>query len=152
MKTIYILLILLFISGCSSQNAFTYFDLNKEQQLSAQSFKRVKLSEGEKVIGTFSTIYLNEVYPNRFNKNEYFVVYIYMKDSIEDFDLKLNSHGYMKIKELNYDNRFSTLTREKSEWSKYYLVSFEEQGNQLNLDLYINNSKLASIGYKKNQQ
>jgi hypothetical protein len=152
MKTIYILLILLFISGCSNKNAFSYFDLSEEQELSAQSFTRVKLTSGEKVIGTFSTIYLNEVYPDRFNKNEYFVVYIYMKDSVQNFSIKLNSHSYMKIKELSYDNRFSKLTREKSMWSKYYLVSFEEQGVNLNLELYSDNSKLASVAYKKNKQ
>ena len=126
--------------------------MTKEQQLSAQSFTRVKLTSGEKVIGTFSTIYLNEVYPNRFNKNEYFVVYIYMKNSIEDFRLKLNSDTYMKIKELSYDNRFSNLTREQSKWSKYYLVSFEEQGDHLNLELYVDNSKLASVSYDKNKE
>lgn len=152
MKTAYIFLILLFMSGCSSKNAFYYFDLSKEQQLSAQSFKRVKLLKNDDVIGTFSSVYLNEVYPDRFNKNEYFLVYVYMKDESKKYEIKLDSQKSLKIKELDYNNRFSKLIREKNKWVKYYLVSFEEQDNFLNLELYLDSSKLASVEYIKNKQ
>jgi len=151
MKTIYILLILLFINGCSSKNAFSHFDLSKEQQLSSQSFKRVKLTSGDKVIGIFSSIYLNEVYPQRFNKNEYFLIYMYTEDSQLKYNFKLNSNKFLKIKELEHYNRFSSLIRESSKWSRYYLVSFEEQEDKLNLELFKNNSKLALVRYQKNK-
>jgi hypothetical protein len=126
--------------------------MSEHQELSAQSFKRVKLTQDSRVFGTFSSIYLNEVYPKRYNKNEYFLVYVYFKDFQQEYNVKLNSQDSLKIKELKPDNRFSNLTREKSKWSKYYLVSFEKTGGLLNLELYINNSKSASVAYIKNKQ
>ncbi len=154
MKTIYIFLILFFMSGCSTgKNAFSVFDMNEHQELSAQSFKRVKLVDGDNVLGTFSSIYLNEVYPDRYNKSEYFIVYIYLKDSSKTYEIRLNSNKNIKIKELNRDNRFSDLIREKSKWSRYYLISFEEvEGDTLDLELYIDNSNLANVSYNKNKQ
>jgi len=152
MKTIYIFLIIIFFSGCSNKNAFVFFDMDEHQELSAQSFKRVKLLSEDSVLGTFSSIYLNEVYPNRYNKNEYFIVYVYLKDSSMPYTIELNSKESVKLKELNHDNRFSDLIREKSKWSRYYLVSFEEvKGDMLNLELYVNGSKLANVSYFKNK-
>ncbi len=151
MKTIYILSILFIISGCSSKNAFSNFELSKAQELSLQSFKRVKLISNDQVVGTFSSIYLNEVYPQRFNQSEYFLIYVYMKDSEVDYKFKLNSKQLLKIKELEHYNRFTPLTRESSKWSRYYLVSFEQQGNSLNLELHSGSSKLSTINYKKSE-
>ncbi|MCW8837558.1 MAG: hypothetical protein OQJ77_01580 [Thiovulaceae bacterium] len=152
MKTVYILLFFLFISGCSSKNAFYNFDMDKHQQLSAQSFKRIKLTNGEEVIGTFSSIYLNEVYPDRYNNNEYFFVYVYLKDSTKKYNIKLNSNDSLKIKELYYDNRFSRLISERSKWNRYYLISYEKVEDLLNLQLFVDKSALASIKYQKNTQ
>jgi hypothetical protein len=151
MKTIYILLILLFMAGCADKNAFSHFDLSKEQELSAQSFNRIKITDNESVIGTFSSIYLNEIYPKRFNGDEYFLVYVYMKDPESKYTFKLNSKNYLKIKKLEHYNRFTKLIRQSSRWSKYYLVSFEEHEGRLNLELHSDNSKLASISYIKNK-
>ena len=149
MKTIYIFLILLIFSGCASKNAFSNFNMDEHQELSAQSFKRIKLMQEDEVIGTFSSIYLNEVYPERYNTNEYFFVYVYLKDSEQEFSIKLNSQDDVKIKELNYSNRFSHLVNEENKWSKYYLVSFDKIGNSLSLELHINNEVIASTQYRK---
>jgi hypothetical protein len=140
-----------FLGACSSKNAFYYFDMDEAQQLSAQSFKRVKLMDSQELSGTFSSIYLNEVYPDRFNGDEYFLVYVYFKDEPEHYEVKLNGKSGIKIKELDYKNRFSNISREMSKWSKYYLVSFEEQESALSLELYMNNSKKASVRYVKNK-
>ena len=152
MKTAYIFILLLFFSGCSSKNAFYYFNMSEHQELSAQSFKRIKLIDNEEVLGTFSSIYLNEVYPKRYNKNEYFLIHLYLKDFQKDYNITLNSHNSLRVKELEHNNRFSSLTRQKGKWSRYYLVSFEETDDLLSLELYINNSKSASISYIKNKQ
>ena len=153
MKSIYIFLIFIFIfNGCSRKNAFSNFDMDMHQQLSAQSFKRVKLINAQNIIGTFSAIYLNEIYPQRYNKSEYFLVSVYLKDSEKDYAIKLNSKEPLKIKELYHENRFSRLIKEKSKWSRYYLVSFEETGDSVNIELYIERLKKASIGYQKNTQ
>jgi len=152
MKTLYISLLFLIFSGCSGKNAFSNFDMDAHQQLSAQSFKRVKLMQGEEVIGTFSSIYLNEVYPKRYNKNEYFFVYVYFKDLEQNYTLKLNAKENIKIKELYYENRFSNLVDQRSKWNRYYLVSFEEAGDNLNLNLFTQKKKIASIKYQKDTQ
>ena len=65
------------------------------------------------------------------------------------FQLILNN---LKIKELHYDNRFSRLVKDKSKWNRYYLVSFQKTGDLLNLELYVDKSKLASIKYQKNTE
>ena len=153
MKYLILFFTIVFLSGCSHKNAFSNFDIDIDQQLSMQHFKKIKLTKNGKIIGTFSSLYLNEIYPDRYNKNEYFFVYIYLKDSqnIENYMIKLNKKIPLKIKKLNPDNKFSELTNERNKWSKYYLVSFEEMGKKLTLSFGNNQSILASIVYQKDK-
>ncbi len=154
-------LILLF-NGCSHNNAFTKFGVTKEQELSMSSLQSSKIKLGEKVDGVFSAIYLNEVYPDIFNQNEYFYVYLYLKDakkmydpnSLDDIELalKLNGKTPIKIKQLPNENQFSHLSSTKNEWSRYYIVAFKEIGKKLNLTLESGNSSSAVLKYKKDEQ
>ena len=154
MKYIVLFLILLIYSGCSHKNAFSNFDMDLHQQLSIQNFKRVKLTKNDKIIGTFSAIYLNEIYPDRYNKNEYFFVYIYLKETqnIDDYKIQLNKNDSIKIKKLHFNNKFSRLVNERNRWSTYYLVSFKEVGKLINLTLGNDQSVLVSIEYQKDEQ
>ena len=154
MKFLVLILILFILGGCSHKNAFSYFNMNLDQQLSIQNFKKIKLTKNDKIIGTFSSIYLNEIYPEKYNKHEYFFVYIYLKETqnIEDYKIKLNQKDALKIKKLNHNNEFSKLVNEKNKWSTYYLVSFEEVGKSITLTFHNNQSILASIKYQKDEQ
>ncbi len=153
MKYLVLFFTIVFLSGCSHKNAFSNFDIDIDQQLSMQHYKKIKLTKNDKIIGTFSSLYLNEIYPDRYNKNEYFFLYIYLKESqnIENYTIKLNKKTPLKIKKLNPDNKFSKLTNERNKWSKYYLVSFEETGKKLTLSFGNDQSILASIVYLKDK-
>ncbi len=154
MKYIVLFLTLLILSGCSHKNAFSNFDMDPHQQLSAQYFKKIKLIKNNKIIGTFSSIYLNEIFPDKYNKNEYFYISIYLKESQnkENYVIKLNKNDPLEIKALSNDNKFSKLTNERNKWSKYYLVSFEETDKVINLTYGNDQLVLALIMYQKDEQ
>lgn len=163
MKTFFIILTLLtFLAGCSSKNAFDNFNMDKEQELSISSLQTSKiLSKTGKVEGFFSVIYLNEIYPESFNGNEYFFVYTFIKESKEMYDpknpnqtdlkLKLNSKLPIKIQKLPKDNRFSHLASIKSSWNKYYLVAFEQE-DTISLLLENGQSSSAVLKYQKDEE
>lgn len=152
----------LLFSGCSHNNAFSKFNMTKEQELSISSLQSSKIKLGEKVDGVFSAIYLNEVYPDAFNQNEYFYIYVYLKDkkkmynpnSLDDIELvlKLNGKTPIKVKQLPNENQFSHLTSTKSKWNRYYLVAFKELGKKLNLVLESGQSSSAVLKYQKDEQ
>jgi len=153
---------IVFFSGCSHNNAFTNFHLNKEQERSISSLQSSKVKLGERVDGVFSAIYLNEVYPDIFNQYEYFYVYLYLKDdkkmydpnSLDDIEtiLKLNGKAPIKVKQLPPENQFSNLTLTSSRWNKYYIVAFKESGKKLNLTLNSGAAKSAVLKYQKDEQ
>jgi len=68
--------ILVFLSACSGKNAFSLFDLDEEQELSVASLLSSKLkSKDGKVYGIVSAIYLNDIYPEAYHNNEYFIYF-----------------------------------------------------------------------------
>ncbi|MBU0720610.1 hypothetical protein KJ877_04660 [bacterium] len=156
------LVLILFFSGCSHQNAFSKFKMDEKQELSASSLQSSKIKSGEDIRGIFSAIYLNEVYPESFNQKEYFFVYLYLKEkkimhnpnALNDAELtlKLNGRPPIKIKQLPHANRFSHLAFTQSEWNSYYLVAFEEEGKELSLVLESGDSLSDALLYKKDEQ
>jgi len=133
MKTFTIILtFLVLISGCASKNAFEQFQMSEKQELSANALSRSKIKYGEKVNGIVSTIYLNFVSPEKYSDGEYFYVYAYLKNKNYTFRFLLNDKEPISVKELPRKNAFTELTSIDSEWNKYYLVKFEEQGDKLN--------------------
>ena len=163
MKSFFIVLtFLLLLWGCADKNAFSKFDLDIKQELTATNLQSSKIMSNGKTEGIFSAIYLNEIYPESFNQNEYFFVYIYMKNkkkmhnpnSLDDIELtlKLNSKLPLKIKKLSHINRFSYLASVKNDWNRYYLVAFNKQGSLLSLVLESDLSSSAVIKYQKGEQ
>lgn len=148
------------LNGCSAQNAFSKFDMTPQQELSASSIQSSKVKFNDDVNGVFSSIYLNEVYPDKFTQNEYFFIYFYVKDktkiyepnSLDNFDLtlKLNSQLPIKMKKLPANNKFSHLVSQKSPWYRYYLVAFKKQDvKKLNLILENPPYSSAELVYQK---
>ncbi len=165
MKTFFILLtFLLVLVGCSSNNAFDNFKMDKDQQRSISNLQTTKIvSSDEKVNGIFSAIYLNEVYPESFNDGEYFFVYMYLKKQKKMYNpkellptglnLRLNSKLAVKIEELPRENKFSHLISMNNNWHKYYLVAFMPQKtNKLSLVLENDPSFSAELKYQKVEQ
>jgi len=164
MKSFFIIINILFImSGCATKNAFSKFDMNREQELSASNLQSSKIISGEKVEGVCSAVYLNDVYPASFNQNEYFLVSIYLKNkqkmydpnSLDDINLvlKLNTKLPLKLKQLPHANQFSHLISIQNNWTNYYLVAFEEEeGENLSLVLENGQSSSAELKYQKDEQ
>jgi len=163
MKSTFILAVLLItFSGCSHKNAFSNFQMSKEQELSASSFQSSKIKSGEQVDGIFSAIYLNEVYPKSFTQNEYFYIHLYLKEDREMYNpnsldelklkVKLNKNLPIKIKELERENQFSNLIKVENRWTKYYLVSFDKQDGNLSLVLENDLSFSDALVYQKDEQ
>jgi hypothetical protein len=155
---------LLFLSGCSHQNAFTKFELSGDQEAAMASLQSSKIQYSDKVAGVVSVIYLNEVYPKSYNGKEYFLLYFYLKeDQKEIFDptilehrdlqVQLNNTQAIKIKQLPTNNRFAHLSGTQSKWSRYYLVAFQEQSkNQLSLVLKDGKYSSNNITFRKNEE
>ncbi|MFT7004683.1 MAG: hypothetical protein ACJAWW_002048 [Sulfurimonas sp.] len=161
----YILTILTFsllFLGCADKNAFSKFKMLPDQELSANSLQSSKIKLGENVAGVVSTIYLNEIYPKVYTANEYFYVYVYLKDGSKMYDpntlddikltLKLNNKLPLKIKKLDSKNKFSHLASVNSEWNQYFLIAFEEEKtNKLSLVLENGQSSSDSLVYQKGE-
>ncbi|MDA7816763.1 hypothetical protein N9A28_01085 [Sulfurimonas sp.] len=155
----YILILSTFLvlfTGCSHKNAFSEFKMNKEKQVSISGLQSSKIVSTKKSIGGIaSAIYLNDIYPDFYNDKEYFFVYTYIKDSenlsSSDLNLQLNSIGFMDIRELPKENRFSNLVSSISDWNKYYLVSFIKD-NSDDLELVLLNAKSSSVIYKRTKE
>lgn len=151
MKYIIITLItILAFSGCSKKNAFNNFMLNEKQELSINSLQSSKIKRSEKIEGIFSAIYLNEIYPELFNYNEYFFVYYYMKSEVTNLTLKLNKNLPIKIKKLSANNRFTNLIKIENNWNNYYLIAFKKE-ESISLNLVLENDLYTSdlLNYQK---
>ena len=162
----YILTILTFsllFLGCAEKNAFTKFNMQEDQELSAASLQGAKVKMGENVDGIVSAIYLNKVYPNVYTGNEYFYVYLYLKNEKEMYNpntlndikltMKLNGKLPVKIKQLDAKNKFSHLAFINSQWRRYFLVAFEQTSTStINLVLETDQSSSDALTYQKDEE
>ncbi|WP_373002127.1 hypothetical protein [Sulfurimonas sp.] len=162
----YILTILTFsllFMGCADKNAFSKFNMQPDQELSAASLQGSKIKMGKDVEGIFSAIYLNKVYPNVYTVNEYFYVYLYLKNGKKMHDtntldeikltMKLNDKLPVKVKKLDAKNQFSHLASVNSEWRRYYLIAFErEDKSEINLVLETDLSSSDALTYQKDEE
>ena len=164
MKSFLIFLyILLIFSGCADKNAFDKFNMQQDQELSADSLQSSKIKNSDDIDGIVSAIYLNRIYPDIYSGHEYFYLYFYQKDKKEMYDpntqneieltIKLNSKLPIKVKELSSKNKFSHLTSTNSKWQRYFLIAFEkEDENELSLVLESGQSSSDVLSYQKVKQ
>lgn len=121
------LFFILLLNSCATKSAFSKFDMDKEQELTASVLQSSKITSPEGLQGVISAVYLNEIYPDRFKNNENFYLYFYLKNDKSDFKIKLNGVSSTSVKKLPFDNEFSHLVLTDNDWNKYYLVEFDEQ-------------------------
>lgn len=162
MKIFIAIFLILLLASCSHKNAYSEFIMDENQELSINALKRVKIVQDKKIIGAFNAIYLNEVYPDIYNGNEYFFVYMYLKDmeqlsnpntkNKDKLTILLNDNEPMKVKKLQSNNKFYKISGSKNKWNTYYLVSFANEGNKLTLKLENDQSFSVSLAYQKDQQ
>ena len=143
---------LLFLSGCSYQNAFSKFNMSKEEELLAANTQSSKIESKEKIKGVFTAIYLNNVYPDSFNQGENFLIAVYMKDPESDYSFKLNNQiasSVKKIEKLKEFQEFTALMKTKEKWNEYYLVYFEGAAKELHLSIEKENFFSSELLYLK---
>jgi hypothetical protein len=97
MKNFLILLtFLILFSGCSSRSAFYEFKMDRDQTLAVSNIKSSKLlSKDGSINGIFSAIYLNEVYPEKFNQNDAFFIFFFTKTEMK---LSINEPSKKELK------------------------------------------------------
>jgi len=150
MKSIlYIIVLVISFTSCSTQNAFTHFKLSKKEENSLLNLQNIKITSKENVDGIFSAIFLNKIDSKRFYEYEYFYIYTYLKDKKDTINFLLNEKVPLQIEELEADNRFSNLSAINNKWYSYYLVIFSKQEGDLKLELIRNNTSSTLLTYKK---
>jgi len=149
-----ILIFMLLIVGCADKNAFSKFNMTKDQELSASSVQNSKLKSEKGINGFFSVIYLNEVYPKKYTNNEHFFISIYLKNKkYDELNITLNKKIPIKVEQLPFDNDFSTLISGKNRWKKDYLVVFNKEDSNT-LSFTVENGQFSSVAlmYQKGKQ
>lgn len=122
------LLIIVFLSGCASSNAFTKFDITPDKQYALSNLQLSDISHKHKSIGTVTAIYLNNIFPKKYHNNEYFYIVVYLQNT-HKLQYTLNGHRPISIKKLDKHNRFSNLLPVSDNWHKYYLLKFKHIPN-----------------------
>jgi len=123
---------LLFLNGCSQNNAFTRFHMSVQQELGTDSILKSKVKKADKIDGLVSVVYLNKVYPKKYTKVEAFYVYFYLKTKTYQPQFLLNNDEAISVEKLQRVNEFTDLTSIETKWNSYYLVSFEKKSDILN--------------------
>jgi hypothetical protein len=133
MKTFLILLTFLIIFGaCSRNNAFDRFHMNPDQERTLNSLQSSKIKYKNRVNGSVHVVYLNQVDPEKYINAEVFYIYMYLKDKSEPVSFSLNGEQpSLSVRELTSNNEFTALTSVDTQWNRYYIVSFAEQGDIL---------------------
>ena len=141
--------IFVLLSGCSSNNAFTNFNLTKKQEKSEDSILSAKILTKEETVGVVSALYLNRIMPKRYSDKEYFYISFYSKKQFENIEFLLNEHPALSQEELEAQNEFSSLISFDASWQKYYLISFEKSGEKLALKVKFDNFSSKKMIFRK---
>ncbi len=145
--TINILLVLL--SACSYDNAFSRFDISPQRESSEENIVSSKIYDQKSIAGVVSCVYLNAVNPKKYNDGEYFYIYLYAKNSKAAVSFTLNDMNASIITELEADNEFTVLTDSNVSWQKYYFLKFASEDANLILITKVGNFSSDAIVFVK---
>ena len=150
--SLFILSVVLFV-GCADKDAYSKFELLKDQEVAFDNVTLAKIIKGTKVDGVFSALYLNAVYPNRYDKETfYLIVFSKNKRLLENFEVSLNKNTPVSVVKLPPNNEYSHLLDIKNDWSHYYLVRFAStEAKKLQLALQLSNAAKATVTFQKNR-
>ena len=144
-----ITLILAYFTGCSSSNAFSRFNITPKQAKIENSILSSIIYSSNDIAGLISVVYLNQVFPKIYTKYEDFYISVYTKNEVKDLNFFLNGKKAIEIKELESNNKFTSILASKVKWKKYYLVEFNKQGEKLSFVAQTKHYKSNPLIYKK---
>ena len=126
----------LFISGCATKNAFSKLNMGVEQEKAIENTRCAKLVSKNIVGGIFSAVYLNNIYKDIDKKTQKFYISIYMKNTEENLNIRLNTEEPLETKKLPSTNEYVHLLSTKNKWTSHYEVTFAKtQDESLSLSL-----------------
>ena len=117
---------LLFSAGCSSNNAFSSFNITQYQERAEDVIESSRILKDGITKGFVTIVYLNRVYPERYKKEEHFYISFYIQGSDESVNFILNKERPLLVKKLEKGNSFANLLSQERDWQNYYHVVFEK--------------------------
>jgi hypothetical protein len=149
--SIFLLTIALLGTGCSTKTALDAFQVDSQTERGLNSLRSATAVEASGTKAVITSIYLNEVYPERYSGDEYFIIGLYREKETAGFTLLLNdSVAPASINELTPEDPLCRLIPVYNEWSRYYLVRFPQQSSeQLTLTLGNGLSATGALNYRK---
>jgi PBP1b-binding outer membrane lipoprotein LpoB len=157
-KMLFLLIISLFFTSCSSKNnAFKYFEKDEIETKGVQYTKKTDILKNKEVEVIFWATYLNKIDKNITNLNkELFLVSVYFtnkesQDLIKNnYTFSLNGKDAISIEEVEKDNENFKSIMLKNSWGNYYLVKFDAQDSyKLTLKLKSKSSNSAQLSFEK---
>ncbi|MEA3522528.1 MAG: hypothetical protein U9R50_06110, partial [Campylobacterota bacterium] len=128
---------LVFISGCSRTTAFDFFKMDDSYERAVDNLQTGTIVSSFETKAILSTVYLNRVYPEKYNDGECFFVSIYLRDDIrlyfksgmnnQKYNFTLNGEKPFEAKEIKADDELRLAMPITNEWNRYYLVKFPTQ-------------------------
>lgn len=151
-RLLHIFFIILLLSGCADKDAFSKFKLVKDEELAFDNVMFSKIKKGENVYAVAAAVHLNDVYPKRYEKeNFYIIIFAKNKKLLNNFSVTLDDAKPLLIKKLPKQNEYTHLLHIKNSWSSYYLAKFPTQkAKKLTLHISLPNQAKATLTFQKN--
>ncbi len=152
LSVLLLIMLMLAVGGCAEKDAFSKFKFVKDEELAFDNVMFAKVKKADKVYAVAAAVYLNEVYPKRYNEeNFYLIVFAKNKKLLNNFSLTLNEKKPLAITKLPQQNEFSHLLHIQNHWSNYYLAKFPLQHpGKLTLRISLANRATATLTFQKN--
>ena len=157
---IILLMSLVGFNGCATKGTFDMFALDEPHQKAVEQLRSVAIVKSFETKALVHTVYLNPIYPDKYNDGEYFIGAVYFeRDNRDVKKWDLNAHGYTLtlngkkatiIEELKESDQRRALIPVQNNWNKYYFIRFDLQPEgALMLLLENNQTGQAVLGYQK---
>lgn len=152
--------VLLGLSGCSTKGTFDMFALDEPHQKAVEQLRSGAIVKSFETKALIHTVYLNPIYPEKYNDGEYFIGAVYFeRDNRDVKKWDLNAHGYTVtlngnkptlIEELKESDPRRALIPVQNNWNKYYFIRFDLQSEgALTLLLENNQTGQVALSYQK---
>ncbi len=142
---------ILIFGGCADKGGYTKFKVSEDEELAFDNTLFSKLIKGNKSYGVASALYLNRVYPQRYNQETFYII-IFAKDKklLQNFSLTLNGKNVHILEKLPEQNEYAHLLHVRNKWSSYYLAKFPPQKKgKLSLNIVLSNKAAATLTFQK---
>lgn len=127
--------VLIGFSGCAEKGTFDLFKMDEAHARSVEQLRTGAIVQSLETKAVTSAIYLNPIYPEKYNDGEYFVGAVYFeRDNRDVKKWDLYTHGYTltlnglaptKIEELSESDPRRALIPVQNNWNKYYFIRFD---------------------------